>query len=53
MKALYEKLPYAVELMKEIMFSSKIDDRKRLKELLTEEKSSMKNGMAASGHVTA
>lgn len=52
-KALYEKLPYAVRLMEEILFSSKLDDKKKIKELIAEERSGMKNSMSASGHVTA
>lgn len=52
-KALYEKLPTAVDLIKEIMLRTKLDDKKRLRELLAEERSAMKNVFASSGHITA
>jgi hypothetical protein len=52
-KALYEKLPAAVDLIKEIMLRTKLDDKKRLRELLAEERSAMKNVFASSGHITA
>lgn len=52
-KALYDKLPCAMELISEILFTTKLDDKKRLKELLAEERSAMKNGLTSAGHITA
>jgi len=38
-KALYDKLPEAATLMKEMLFTSNIDDEKRLYEIVAELKS--------------
>ncbi len=51
-KALYEKLPNAMDLIKEILFTSKLDDKKRLKEILAETKAGLKTDLVESGHVT-
>lgn len=52
-KMLDEKLDVAMELINEILFSSKIDDKKRLKEIISETRVNMKNELVASGHLTA
>lgn len=52
-KMLDDKLDVAMELINEILFSSKIDDKKRLKEIISETRVSMKNELVASGHLTA
>ncbi len=51
-KAVYDKLGKAIELIREILKSSKIADKKRLKEIISEEKAGMKTDLAASGHIT-
>ncbi len=52
-KALYNKLPIAVELMMEMMNKTKFEDGKRLAELLDVMKSRMKSKFQSSGHTTA
>ena len=52
-KALYEKRDKALELMKEIILTSKFDDTKRLYEILSEAKSRMQTAMTGAGHSTA
>lgn len=51
-KAVYGKLDKAIELVEEILQSSRTDDRKRLKEIISEEKADMKTELSASGHVS-
>jgi hypothetical protein len=48
-----ENVSKGMELIEEILFTSKIDDKKRLKEIIAETRSALKNDMVASGHVTA
>ncbi|MGN1193015.1 MAG: insulinase family protein [Dorea sp.] len=52
-KALYEKLPVAFEMMSEILTESKLDDAKRLKEILAMLKSRLLMKFQSSGHTTA
>lgn len=52
-KALYEKLPIAFEMMQEILTCSKLDDEKRLLEILSMLKSRLQMKFQSSGHVTA
>ncbi len=52
-KALYGKRDKALELMKEIILTSKFDDTKRLFEILSETKSRMQAAMTGAGHSTA
>ncbi len=52
-KALYDKLPDAFALMKELMLYSKLDDGKRLKEIIDETRSRMQADMMNAGHVLA
>lgn len=52
-KALYGKRDKALELMKEILLTSKFDDTKRLFEILAEAKSRMQAAMTSAGHSTA
>jgi hypothetical protein len=49
-KVLYENLPDALSLMEEIMFTSHVTDKKRLKEVLGEMYSQMKESIQESGH---
>lgn len=52
-KALYEKRDKAMELMKEILLTSKFDDTKRLYDILAETKSRMQAVMTGAGHSVA
>ncbi len=52
-KALYEKMPIALTLIEEILFTSKLDDYDRLKEIIAEIKSQLKMGITSSGHTSA
>ena len=49
-KCLDEKLPVAFELTEELLFSSKLDDRKRLREIIAECRANLKNDITSSGH---
>lgn len=49
-KMLYHKLPKAMELIAEIVSGSKLDDTKRLKEILSEVKSRLQMNMASAGN---
>lgn len=50
-KVLYENLTDALSLMEEILFTSKITDKKRVKEVLAELYSQMKESIQESGHM--
>lgn len=52
-KAFYEELPKAFELITEVLTRSKLDDKKRLREIISELKSRMQGNMVASGHSVA
>ena len=52
-KVLYEKLPFAFEMIREVLFASDFSDKKRIRELLDMMKSRIEESMPASGHVTA
>ena len=52
-KALYPKLPVAFDMMQEILTCSKLDDEKRLKEILAMTKSRLQMRFQSAGHVTA
>ena len=52
-KALYHKLPVAFAMMQEILTQSKLDDEKRLKEILAMSKSRLQMRFQSAGHVTA
>ena len=52
-KALYDKLPVAFAMMQEILTKSKLDDEKRLKEILATAKSRLQMRFQSAGHVTA
>jgi hypothetical protein len=51
-KAVYEKLDIAINLIKEILYTSKLEDKKRLKEIIAETKAGLKTELTSSGHVT-
>ena len=52
-KALYDKLPEAATLMKEMLFTSNIDDEKRLYEIIAELKSRLQVSISSAGHSVA
>lgn len=52
-KALYNKLPVAFTMMKEILVHSKLDDEKRLKEILDMVKSRLQMRFQSAGHLTS
>lgn len=49
-KALYQKLPVVFQMVKEILICSKLDDEKRLKEILSMVKSRLQMAFLSSGH---
>lgn len=51
-KVLYENIPDALSLMKEILYTSKVTDRKRMKEVFAEMVSQMKVGIQEAGHLS-
>ena len=52
-KALYPKMDVLFKMMREILMESKLDDEKRLKEILSMTKSRLQMGFLSSGHTTA
>ncbi|MCM1202832.1 MAG: insulinase family protein [Bacteroidales bacterium] len=52
-KVLKDNLPDALQLMEEILFTSHITDKKRMKEILAELVSQMKMGIQENGHMAA
>ena len=52
-KALYQKLPVAFDMIKEILTESKLEDEKRLKEILDMIISRLQMKFTSSGHTTA
>ena len=52
-KALYDKLPFAFDMMGEILTESCLDDTKRMKEILAMLKSRLLMKFQSSGHTTA
>ena len=52
-KALYDKLPFALEMAEEILLRSKFDDDKRLYEILAKLRSRLQMMLSGSGHTTA
>ena len=52
-KMLHDKVDKGMELVDEILFTSKLDDKKRLKEIIAETRSGLKNELVSAGHITA
>ena len=52
-KVFHDRIDKAMKLIQEILFSSHIDDKKRLRELIAEIKTGMKTELSASGHITS
>lgn len=51
-KTLYDKIPFVLEMMEEILFTSSFDDDKRLYEIIAMLKSRMQMSLTSSGHST-
>lgn len=52
-KALYKDLPFVFRMIREILCTSKLDDEKRLYEIIAKMKSRMQMSMVSAGHSTA
>ena len=52
-RALYEKTGFVFDVIKEILFTSKIEDEKRLREVLSEQKSRLQMRLNSAGHSAA
>lgn len=52
-KALYDKLPFVMGLMEQMILTTKFDDKVRLKEIIDEIISSLKASMSSAGHILA
>lgn len=52
-KILYDKFLWAAETAPKILLSSRLDDKKRIREILLELKAKQKEKLLAAGHVTA
>ncbi len=52
-KYLYPKQEFVFDMIREILLTSKLDDKKRLREIIASQKVSMQSSMPAAGHGTA
>lgn len=52
-KVMYDKLPFAFKMIKEMLLTSKFEDEKRLYEIIAQLKSRMQMNLTSSGHTTA
>ena len=52
-KVLYENIGKAFELIREILFTTKLEDKERLKEILSENRSRLESALISAGHVAA
>ncbi|MDO5336542.1 MAG: insulinase family protein [Eubacteriales bacterium] len=52
-KALYEKVPFLFSMIKEILQTSRLDDNKRIREIIAEIKSRAQSSLLSAGHATA
>jgi len=52
-KVLYDKIPEALRLIKEIMFNTKLDNNKRIEDILNEIKSKIEMKFISAGHAVA
>ncbi len=52
-KALYQKMAFVFEMIEEILTTSRLDDTKRLYEIIARMKSRLQTGLVSSGHGTA
>ncbi len=52
-KILYDKLPFAFKIFREVIFTSDLEDKKRLYEIICMLKSRLQGAMMSSGHAVA
>ncbi len=52
-KVMYDKLPFAFKMIKEMLLTSKFEDEKRLYDIIAQLKSRMQMSLTSSGHTTA
>lgn len=52
-KTFYDKIDKTLELMEEILYNSKLDDKKRLKEIISETKSQLRMSINQSGNASS
>lgn len=52
-KAFYKELPFAFNIMKEIMLHTDVDNEKRLKEIIAENDTMLRQNIISNGHVAA
>jgi Zn-dependent M16 (insulinase) family peptidase len=52
-KYLYPKQTFVFDMIREILLTSKLDDKKRLREIIASQKVSMQSAMPSAGHATA
>lgn len=52
-KMLHAQVDKAMELVEEILFTSHLEDKKRLREIIAETRAGLKEDLLASGHLTA
>lgn len=52
-KALYDKIPFALKMIEEIILRSKLEDEKRLKEIIAMTKSRLQMKFLSSGHTSS
>ncbi len=52
-KVLYEKMSFLLDMMKEIIYTTRFDDYKRLREIIARVKSRLETSMTNSGHTVA
>ncbi len=52
-KALYEKIPFMLDMMNEMIFSTKFNEYKRLEEIIRRVKSRLESSMTSSGHIVS
>lgn len=52
-KLFHDKIDKAMSLVEEILFTSNLEDKKRLKEIIAETKSNLKMDLVSAGHTTA
>ena len=52
-KSLYKDIPFVFEMIKEILKTSKLEDEKRLYEIIAKMKSRLQMSLVSSGHTTA
>ena len=52
-KALYPQMEFLMEMVKEVLLTSRLDDSKRLREIIAQSKSRAQAGLVSAGHSTA